>query len=74
LILKVILDGFSFQHEGAREAFKDAQNQMNSITERIISKTASISQIKSNIEKNRREALEAHREEEVSKFSFFIPL
>jgi len=32
----VILDGFSFQHEGAREAFKDAQNQMKSITERII--------------------------------------
>lgn len=74
MILKVILDGFSFQHEGAREAFKGAQNQMKIITETIKSKTASISQIKSNIEKSKCEASEAHKAEEVSKFTFLIPL
>ena len=54
-----------FQHEAARDAFKDAQKQMKSISETIKSKTASISQIKSDIEKNKREALEAHQLEEV---------
>lgn len=64
---------FFFQHEGACEAFKDAQNQMKSISETIKSKIASISQIKSDIEKSKLEALEAHRVEEVSNFSFLIP-
>jgi structural maintenance of chromosome 4 len=47
---------------------------MKSISETIKSKTASISQIKSDIEKSKSEALEAHRVEEVSNFSFLIPL
>jgi len=47
---------------------------MKSITEKIKSITASISQIKSDIEKSKCEALEAHREEEVSKFTFLIRL
>lgn len=45
---------------------------MKSISETIKSKTASISQIKSDIEKSKCEASEAHRVEEVSSFSFFI--
>ncbi|GAU35501.1 hypothetical protein TSUD_155320 [Trifolium subterraneum] len=51
------------KHEGANEAFKDAQNQMKSISETIKLKRASISQIKSDIEKSKSEALEAHRVE-----------
>lgn len=68
----MILDS-SFQHEGARKAFEDAQKQMKSISETIKSKTASISQIKSDIEKSKHEASEAHRVEEVSIFYFWIP-
>ena len=56
------------QHEGASQAFKDAQKKMKSISETIKSKTASISQIKSNIEKCKHEASEAHQIEEVSNF------
>ncbi|TKY50255.1 Structural maintenance of chromosomes protein 4 [Spatholobus suberectus] len=52
------------KHEGASEAFKDAQKQMKSISETIKSKTASISQIKSDIEKSKREASEAQQIEE----------
>ncbi|XP_020239065.1 structural maintenance of chromosomes protein 4 [Cajanus cajan] len=52
------------KHEGASEAFKDAQKQMKSISETIKSKTASISQIKSDIEKSKHEASEAHQIEE----------
>ncbi|CAI8608890.1 unnamed protein product [Vicia faba] len=52
------------KHEGAREAFKGAQNQMQGLSERINSKTASISQIKKDLEKNQKEASEAHKVEE----------
>ncbi|KAH1192645.1 Structural maintenance of chromosomes protein 4 [Glycine max] len=52
------------KHEGASQAFKDAQKKMKSISETIKSKTASISQIKSNIEKCKHEASEAHQIEE----------
>ncbi|KAI5418893.1 structural maintenance of chromosomes protein 4 [Lathyrus oleraceus] len=52
------------KHEGALEAFKGAQNQMQSLSERINSKTASISQIKKDLEKNQKEASEAHKVEE----------
>ncbi|KAJ1434075.1 Structural maintenance of chromosomes protein [Sesbania bispinosa] len=52
------------KHEGAHKAFEDAQKQMKSISETIKSKTASISQIKSDIEKSKREASEAHQVEE----------
>ncbi|KAK7266394.1 hypothetical protein RIF29_19038 [Crotalaria pallida] len=51
------------KHEAACEAFKDAQKQMKSISETIKSKTASISQIKSDIEKSKSEASEAHQVE-----------
>ncbi|MCH81825.1 structural maintenance of chromosomes protein 4-like [Trifolium medium] len=66
----------SKKHEGASEAFKDAQNQMKSISETIKSKTASISQIKSDIEKSKSEALEAHRVEEecIKEQDALIPL
>lgn len=63
---------FNLQHESASEAFKDAQKQMKSISETIKSKTASISQVKSDIEKSKREASEAHQIEEVSNFPLFI--
>ncbi|XP_073219945.1 structural maintenance of chromosomes protein 4 isoform X2 [Cicer arietinum] len=64
------------KHEGACEAFKDAQNQMKSISETIKSKIASISQIKSDIEKSKLEALEAHRVEEecIKEQDALIPL
>lgn len=63
---------YFLQHEGALEAFKGAQNQMQSLSERINSKTASISQIKKDLEKNQKEASEAHKVEEVSNFSFLF--
>ncbi|KAH1100090.1 hypothetical protein GLYMA_13G062800v4 [Glycine max] len=52
------------KHEGASQAFEDAQKQMKSISETIKSKTASISQINSDIEKRKHEASEAHQIEE----------
>ncbi|KAL9323456.1 hypothetical protein ACSQ67_008313 [Phaseolus vulgaris] len=52
------------KHEGASQAFKDAQKQMENISETIKSKTASLSQIKRDIEKSKHEALEAHKIEE----------
>ncbi|CAJ1946988.1 unnamed protein product [Sphenostylis stenocarpa] len=52
------------KHEGASQAFTDAQKQMKNISETIKSKTASLSEIKSDIEKSKREALEAHKIEE----------
>ncbi|KAE9590353.1 putative structural maintenance of chromosomes protein [Lupinus albus] len=51
------------KHEAACEAFKDAQKQMKIISETIKSKTASISQIKSDIEKGKSEASKAHKVE-----------
>lgn len=65
---------FNWQHEGASQAFKDAQKQMENISETIKSKTASLSQIKRDIEKSKHEALEAHKIEEVSKFSFLFSI
>ncbi|XP_057419756.1 structural maintenance of chromosomes protein 4 [Lotus japonicus] len=64
------------KHEGARKAFEDAQKQMKSISETIKSKTASISQIKSDIEKSKHEASEAHQVEEecIKEQDALIPL
>ncbi|BAU01243.1 Structural maintenance of chromosomes protein [Vigna angularis] len=52
------------KHERASQAFRDAQKQMENISETIKSKTASLSQIKRDIEKSKRDAAEAHRMEE----------
>ncbi|QCD92601.1 structural maintenance of chromosomes protein 4 [Vigna unguiculata] len=52
------------KHEGASQAFRDAQKQMENISETIKSKTASLSQIKRDIEKSKRDASEAHKIEE----------
>ncbi|WVZ15351.1 hypothetical protein V8G54_012917 [Vigna mungo] len=52
------------KHERASQAFRDAQKQMENISETIKSKTASLSQIKRDIEKTKRDASEAHKIEE----------
>ncbi|XP_061355125.1 structural maintenance of chromosomes protein 4 [Gastrolobium bilobum] len=64
------------KHEGACEALKDAQKQMKSISETIKSKTASISLIKNDIEKSKREASDAHQVEEecIKEQDALIPL
>ncbi|XP_027358682.1 structural maintenance of chromosomes protein 4 isoform X2 [Abrus precatorius] len=64
------------KHEGASEAFKDAQKQMTSISETIKSKNASISQIKRDIEKSKQEASEGHQIEEecIKEQDVLIPL
>lgn len=65
-------DVLNFQHQAARGAYEDAKDQMQSILETINIKGESISQIQSDIEKNKREASEARQEEQVCDFSFFI--
>ncbi|XP_059670338.1 structural maintenance of chromosomes protein 4-like [Cornus florida] len=52
------------KHEAGCAAYEDAQKQMNDIQEKIKTKTAGITNIQSNLEKNKREALEARRTEQ----------
>ncbi|MED6144954.1 hypothetical protein PIB30_020426 [Stylosanthes scabra] len=64
------------KHEASHKAFKEAQNQMKSISETIKSKTGGISQIRGDIEKSKREAAEAHKVEEecIKEQDALIPL
>ncbi|XLT40970.1 hypothetical protein HN873_072262 [Arachis hypogaea] len=64
------------KHEASHKAFKEAQSQMKIISETIESKTASISQIMGDIEKRKRDAVEAHQVEEecIKEQDALIPL
>ncbi|MED6209911.1 hypothetical protein PIB30_059212 [Stylosanthes scabra] len=64
------------KHEASHKAFKEAQNQMKSISETIKSKTGGISQIRGDIEKSKRDAAEAHKVEEecIKEQDALIPL
>ncbi|KAI4352571.1 hypothetical protein L6164_006809 [Bauhinia variegata] len=64
------------KHETARAAFRDAQKQMEAIQETIKQKTTRIAQIQSDIEKNKREASEAHKleQEAIKEQEKLIPL
>ncbi|KAF4390757.1 hypothetical protein G4B88_015647 [Cannabis sativa] len=54
----------SEKHEAARAAFEDAQKQMENILGAIETKTESITKIQSDLERNKLEALEAHKVEQ----------
>lgn len=61
-----------FQHEAGRKAFEDAQKQMDDIVKRIDTKTADIGNMQSDLEKNKLEALEARKLEQVCIFMIMI--
>ncbi|KAK4262846.1 hypothetical protein QN277_028350 [Acacia crassicarpa] len=65
-----------FQHHAARGAYEDAKSRMQSILETIKIRSGSISQIQSGIEQNKREASEAHQEEQkcITEQDALIPL
>ena len=63
---------FIFQHESAHKAFEDAQKQMNDISEKIKSKTAAIKSVQNELEKNKVEASDARKAEEVCFLSNFL--
>lgn len=54
----------SEKHEASCVAYENAQKQMNDIEKEIGTKTASTTNIRSEIEKNKRAALEAHKMEQ----------
>lgn len=60
------------QHEAACVAFEDAQKQMDDILKRINTKNATIANMQSDLEKNKLEALEARKVEQVSLFMIII--
>ncbi|KAF7802987.1 structural maintenance of chromosomes protein 4 [Senna tora] len=64
------------KHQAAREAFEDAQKQMESILETIKLRSSSIAEIKSDIEKNKRAAVEARQVEQecIKEQDALIPL
>ncbi|KAJ7970989.1 Structural maintenance of chromosomes protein [Quillaja saponaria] len=66
----------SEKHEAAHAAFRDAQSQMEGILERIKAKTANISNIQSDIDKNKHEASEASKVEQecIKEQDALIPL
>ena len=57
-----------FQHDGAQTELTDAQNQMESIKEKVKTKDAYIVELQEKIEKHQVEASEARKIEQVSHF------
>lgn len=58
-------DSFYFQHDTNRTAFEDARCQMDDIVKKIKEKNAHISDIQTKLEKNKLEASEACKMEQV---------
>ncbi|KAM7250871.1 hypothetical protein ACFE04_022754 [Oxalis oulophora] len=56
--------GQTLQHEASSAAYENAQKQMGSILENIEAKTMNIKNSQSELEKNKLEALEAHKSEQ----------
>ncbi|XP_068664523.1 structural maintenance of chromosomes protein 4-like isoform X1 [Aristolochia californica] len=67
---------FKEKHHAGQVAFEDAQCQMNDITEKIKAKAADMKKLNAELDRNRKEALEAHKVEQecINKQDSLIPL
>lgn len=66
------MNGFAVcsQHDSARVAFEDAQQQMQDIMNKLNSKGESVKKLQSFIEEQKKEALDAHKDEQVCNFFY----